>query len=167
MPTIDHLRQHLLAAELDVDLRAARQHGMRDAERSVARVHVAGRTGQLLFSALMVMNDRRRYGRPRVQWILLAAATLVLVGCAGPSPTPSAAAIGLPIVTAEAAITVASRLAEIGGPVEAVEAVSGRFAALDPFAHNNPAITCSDGSFHEIDLKNIGYKLTTCLDGTE
>jgi hypothetical protein len=44
----------------------------------------------------------------------------------------------LPIVTAEAAIAVASRLAEIGGPVAAVAAVSGRYAALDPFAHNNP-----------------------------
>ena len=31
MAAIDHLRQHLLAVELDVDLRAARQHGMRDA----------------------------------------------------------------------------------------------------------------------------------------
>ena len=48
---------------------------MRDAQRSVAGVHVAGRAAQLLFSALMVANDRRRFSRPRLQWLLLAAAT--------------------------------------------------------------------------------------------
>ena len=70
--------------------------------------------------------------------LALAAGMLPLVGCAGPAPTPFPAAAGLPIVDAEAATAAAKRLAEIAGPVEAVEAVSGRHDALDPFAHNNP-----------------------------
>src|SRR3954471_14809204 len=32
-PTIDHLRQDVLVADLEEDLRAAREHGMRDAVR--------------------------------------------------------------------------------------------------------------------------------------
>ncbi len=49
---------------------------VRDAERSVVGVHIAGRTAQLAFSALMVANDRRRFRRPALQWTLLAAATV-------------------------------------------------------------------------------------------
>ncbi|MCU1427202.1 MAG: two-component system histidine kinase [Actinomycetia bacterium] len=56
------------------DLRS--RTAVRDAERSVARVHVAGRAGQLIFSALMVASDRRRFSRPRLQWLLLGAATV-------------------------------------------------------------------------------------------
>jgi signal transduction histidine kinase len=48
---------------------------LRDAELAVARVHVAERAGQLLFSALMLANDRRRFKRPLLQWALLGAAT--------------------------------------------------------------------------------------------
>ncbi len=46
-----------------------------DVERSVARVHVVDRAGQVLFSALMVINDRHRFRRPRLQWTLLGAVT--------------------------------------------------------------------------------------------
>ena len=36
------------------------------------------------------------------------------------------------------AIIAATRLATIAGPVEAIETLSGRYAALDPSSHNNP-----------------------------
>jgi len=44
------------------------------AERAIARLFVAGRVGQLAFSALMVAGDRRRFSRPRLQAVLLAGA---------------------------------------------------------------------------------------------
>jgi signal transduction histidine kinase len=45
------------------------------AERSMARLFVAARAAQLSFSTLMVIGDRRRFGRPRVQLAVLALAT--------------------------------------------------------------------------------------------
>ena len=45
------------------------------AERSIARLFVAARAAQLSFSTLMVIGDRRRFGRPRMQFAVLALAT--------------------------------------------------------------------------------------------
>ena len=47
------------------------------AERSMARLFVAARccAAQLSFSTLMVIGDRRRFGRPGVQFAVLALAT--------------------------------------------------------------------------------------------
>ena len=45
------------------------------AERSIARLFVAARAAQLSFSTLMVISDRRRFGRPRLQFVVLALAT--------------------------------------------------------------------------------------------
>ena len=49
---------------------------MADAERSLARVYLIARAGQLAFSSLMVFGDRHRYKRPALQWGLLGAITL-------------------------------------------------------------------------------------------
>ena len=49
---------------------------MADAERSLARVYLIARAGQLAFSSLMVYGDRHRYKRPALQWALLGAITL-------------------------------------------------------------------------------------------
>ena len=49
---------------------------MADAERSLARVYLIARAGQLAFSSLMVFGDRHRYKRPALQWALLGAITL-------------------------------------------------------------------------------------------
>jgi hypothetical protein len=54
---------------------AAPDTARRDAERAIVRVQVAARAAQLVFSALMVVNDRRRYRRPAWQWLLLTGAT--------------------------------------------------------------------------------------------
>jgi hypothetical protein len=35
------------------------------------------------------------------------------------------------------------------------------------FAHNNAALTCNDGTYHEINISDLGDHLTTCVDGTE
>ena len=45
------------------------------AERSIARLFVAARAAQLSFSTLMVIGDRRRFGRPKMQFVVLALAT--------------------------------------------------------------------------------------------
>jgi signal transduction histidine kinase len=45
------------------------------AERSIARLFVAARAAQLSFSTLMVIGDRRRFGRPGMQFAVLALAT--------------------------------------------------------------------------------------------
>ena len=42
-PVRDHLRQNILVSEADVDLRAARKHGIRDAHRLPAELDTAGR----------------------------------------------------------------------------------------------------------------------------
>lgn len=55
---------------------ATRSTAVRDADRSLVRVHVAERAGQLLFSLLMVLNDRQRYRRPRLQVALFSAAVV-------------------------------------------------------------------------------------------
>jgi signal transduction histidine kinase len=44
------------------------------AERSIARLFVAARAAQLSFSTLMVIGDRRRFSRPRVQFVVLGLA---------------------------------------------------------------------------------------------
>ena len=35
------------------------------------------------------------------------------------------------------------------------------------FSHLNEAITCRDGSYHVINLKDIGSKSSVCVDGGE
>ena len=46
------------------------------AERIASRVFLAGRGGQLVFSALMLANDWRRYDRPVLQAATLAGVVI-------------------------------------------------------------------------------------------
>lgn len=46
------------------------------AERAIARTFVAARVGQLAFSAFMVIGDRRRFRRPKLQAALLAGSVI-------------------------------------------------------------------------------------------
>ena len=46
------------------------------AERAIARTFVAARAGQLAFSTFMVIGDRRRYRRPKLQALLLLGTTV-------------------------------------------------------------------------------------------
>ena len=46
------------------------------AERAIARTFVATRAGQLAFSAFMVIGDRRRFKRPKLQVVLLAGTVI-------------------------------------------------------------------------------------------
>lgn len=59
------------------------------------------------------------------------------------------------------------KLMALTGPLLHVWTVPGYEDELGPFAHNNPAVTCNDGTYHEIDLSNIGHRLSTCVDGSE
>jgi hypothetical protein len=52
------------------------------------------------------------------------------------------------------------------GPLLHVWTVPGYEDDLGPFAHNNPAVTCADGTYHEINLADIGRRLSTCADST-
>jgi hypothetical protein len=58
-------------------------------------------------------------------------------------------------------------LMKLTGPLLHVWTVPGYEDDLGPFAHNNPSVTCDDGTYHEINLNNIGRRLSTCVDGTE
>jgi len=58
-------------------------------------------------------------------------------------------------------------LTHITGPLLHVWTVPGYEDDLGPFAHNNPAVTCTDGTYHEINLDDIGRRLSTCIDGSE
>ena len=53
-------------------------------------------------------------------------------------------------------------LTSITGPLLHVWTVPGYEDDLGPFAHNNPAVTCTDGTYHEINLADIGRRLSTC-----
>jgi hypothetical protein len=53
------------------------------AERAIARLFVAARVGQLAFSTLMVVGDRRRFRRPRLQAALLAGSVIESTWLAG------------------------------------------------------------------------------------
>jgi hypothetical protein len=59
------------------------------------------------------------------------------------------------------------QLSSVTGPLLHVWTVPGYEDDLGPFAHNNPAVTCNDGSYHEINLSDIGRRLSTCVDGSE
>jgi hypothetical protein len=53
------------------------------------------------------------------------------------------------------------------GPLLHVWTVPGYEDSQGVFAHLNPAITCDDGSYREVDVTKIGTRLTACADGTE
>jgi signal transduction histidine kinase len=52
------------------------QTAAEQAERAIARLFVAARAGQIAFSALMVLGDRRRFSRPKLQIALLAGTVI-------------------------------------------------------------------------------------------
>jgi hypothetical protein len=52
-------------------------------------------------------------------------------------------------------------------PLLHVWVVPGYEDSQGVFAHLDPALTCNDGTYHEVSTATIGYRVTTCLDGTE
>ena len=52
-------------------------------------------------------------------------------------------------------------------PLLHVWVVPGYEDSQGVFAHLNPAITCNDGTYHTVPQNTIGYRVTTCVDGTE
>jgi hypothetical protein len=69
--------------------------------------------------------------------VAVAITALVAGGCSLPEPSPSQASWP-PILDSGAAIEAAARVAQIGGPLRAVDVLPGTFASLDPEAHNAP-----------------------------
>lgn len=71
----------------------------------------------------------------------LIGISIALASCASTEPTPpqptATPGPGDPLPNAGAAARAAS-VAEIAGPINALEIVSGRFDALDPESHNAP-----------------------------
>jgi hypothetical protein len=52
-------------------------------------------------------------------------------------------------------------------PLLHVWVVPGYEDSQGVFSHLNPAITCNDGTYHTVPQNAIGYRVTTCVDGTE
>jgi hypothetical protein len=53
------------------------------------------------------------------------------------------------------------------GPLLHAWVVPGWEDSQGVFAHLNPAVTCNDGTYHEVDITKIGTRLSACVDGTE
>ncbi len=53
------------------------------------------------------------------------------------------------------------------GPLLHLWVVPGYEDSEGVFAHLNPAVTCNDGTYHEVDVAKVGTRLTACVDGTE
>jgi hypothetical protein len=53
------------------------------------------------------------------------------------------------------------------GPLLHVWAVPGYEDPQGVFAHLNPAITCSDGTYHTVPVSQYGSRPSVCVDGTE
>ena len=64
-----------MVGELE-ERRADERTAAEQAERAIARTFVAARAGQLAFSAFMVIGDRRRFRRPKLQALLLAGSVI-------------------------------------------------------------------------------------------
>ncbi len=62
---------------------------------------------------------------------------------------------------------VKGNLIKATGPLLHVWIVPGYEDSQGVFAHLNPAITCNDGTYHEVDITKVGTRLTACADGTE
>lgn len=59
------------------------------------------------------------------------------------------------------------RLITETGPLLHTWVVPGYEDSEGVFAHLNPAVTCDDGTYHEVDLAKVGVRTSACLDGTE
>jgi hypothetical protein len=53
------------------------------------------------------------------------------------------------------------------GPLLHVWVVPGYEDSQGVYAHLNPALTCDDGTYYEVDITKIGTRMSACLDGTE
>jgi hypothetical protein len=94
----------------------------------------------------------------------IAALLSIALGCAGPAPTP---AFQLPITEPDAAFRFASRAAEIGGPFQALEVVTGRYEDVDPESHNAPFDDAAAARWQELRNRVVWRVTFAGPDGTE
>jgi len=58
-------------------------------------------------------------------------------------------------------------LVKATGPLLHTWVVPGYEDSQGVFSHLNPAVTCDDGTYHEVDLATVGVRTSACVDGTE
>jgi hypothetical protein len=88
--------------------------------------------------------------------------------CIKPGPTGIDTPLGADRdVTAAQCNAVGGNLIKATGPLLHVWVVPGYEDSQGVFAHLNPAVTCTDGTYNTIDVTKIGNRATVCADGSE